>query len=196
MILDLRQARRASRSRNWRPSALSSGRRTRCCWARAKQSHTAGNLATETVVTYPFHPLHGQLAPVTGAKRHAGADHLIIRQPDGTLALLPVWMTRAEAEAFQLIAAPRLPVCALLELRELVDGLQLASSRGDSLPREGDDNGQPTTSNPGSVRTEAAGGGADAGSAGALADAGADASCRSGGGRRGSAGRARNAGGA
>ena len=107
------------------------------------------------VVTYPFHPRHGQPVHVTGAKRHAGADHLIVRQPDGTLALLPIWMTGPEAAACQLITAPRLSISSLFELRDLVDGL-LTSRRGDSPLREGGDHERPTTSNAGSFRTEAA----------------------------------------
>src|SRR5208337_1490972 len=109
------------------------------------QSHTAGNLAIEVIVTYPFHPRHGQRVPVTGVKRHAGADHLIARQPDGTLSLLPVWMTRPEAGAYQLVATPHLPIGVLFDLRGLIDAL-LASSRGDS-PLRGGDHAHPTPSN-------------------------------------------------
>ena len=75
------------------------------------------------IVTYPFHPRHGQRVPVTGVKRHACADHLVARQPDGTLSLLPVWMTRPEVGARQLVAAPHLPVGVLFDLRGLIDAL-------------------------------------------------------------------------
>ena len=39
------------------------------------------------------------MVAVVGSKRHVGADHLVIRQPDRTLALLPVWMTAPTATA-------------------------------------------------------------------------------------------------
>jgi hypothetical protein len=43
------------------------------------------------------------MVAVVGSKHHAGADHLVIHQPDRTLALLPVWMTEPAA-ASQLVS--------------------------------------------------------------------------------------------
>jgi hypothetical protein len=40
---------------------------------------------------------------VLGRKQHGGEEHFIVRQPDGTLMLLPAWMTHPDAGAFRLI---------------------------------------------------------------------------------------------
>jgi hypothetical protein len=40
-----------------------------------------------------IHPRSGETVAVLGSKRHAGAEHFVVRQPDRTLALLPAWMT-------------------------------------------------------------------------------------------------------
>ena len=61
------------------------------------------------------------MVAVVGCKRRAGADHLIIRQPDQTLALLPVWMTEPAAASYQLVSAPRFPIESLAEVRALID---------------------------------------------------------------------------
>src|SRR5436305_13146857 len=95
------------------------------------------------------------------AKRHAGAVHFIIRQPDRTLALLPVWMTDASRGAQALVAHPRLPVERLADLRALVDAL-MASCGGEPPRCEGADDVESTTQSEGPVRRGAAGGGASA----------------------------------
>jgi hypothetical protein len=74
---------------------------------------------------------------VVGSKRHAGAEHLIIRQPDRTLALLPTWMAvPGQTTAHEIVPQPRLKVERLLDLRALVDAL-MASCQGDSPRCEG-----------------------------------------------------------
>jgi hypothetical protein len=73
------------------------------------------------------------MVAVVGSKRHAGADHLVIRQPDRTLMLLPVWMTAPAAASHQLVSPPRLSIESLAEVRALVDAL-LASSGRESSP--------------------------------------------------------------
>jgi hypothetical protein len=67
-------------------------------------------------------------------KRHAGADHFVIRQPDRTLALLPAGMTKASRDSEALVAHPRFPVERLSDLRALIDAL-LASCTGISPDR-------------------------------------------------------------
>jgi hypothetical protein len=44
-------------------------------------------------IAYPYHPRFGEPAVVLGSKQHAGTAHVVIRQTDGTLSLLPKWMT-------------------------------------------------------------------------------------------------------
>jgi hypothetical protein len=73
---------------------------------------------------------------VVGVRRHASADHLIVRQPDHTLALLPAWMTKTNGSSCDLIQHPRLPLEKLAELHALV-GTLLISLRGDSPSTRG-----------------------------------------------------------
>jgi hypothetical protein len=88
--------------------------------------------------TDPFHPQSGELVIVVGVKRHAGVEHLVIRQPDRTLALLPTWMTKPQAKEARLVEYPRHCLQRLSDLRALVDAL-LTSWRGESSPRHGAD---------------------------------------------------------
>src|SRR3954451_22794757 len=96
-------------------------------------------------ISYPHHPRFGQIVVVLGAKQHAGVVHLVIRQPDGTLSLVPRWMTEASGSSCGLRQAPRLSLERLSDLRCLVDAL-LASMRGESAPGEGGDDGWHETS--------------------------------------------------
>jgi len=121
------------------------------CPFRSDQRHTAGCPAFEVRITYPFHPRSGETVAVVGSKRHAGADHLVVRQPDRTLALLPAWMTKPEAASHQLVLRPRLPIDRLCDLRALVEAL-LASSRRESSRRKGAGREERTTQPKGSVR--------------------------------------------
>src|SRR4051794_13398926 len=86
---------------------------------------------------------------------HPG-DHLVIRQPDRTLALLPVWMTEPAAASHQLVSSPRLLVERLADVRALIDAL-LASSQRESSRREGAGDEERTTQPKGSVRREGRG---------------------------------------
>src|SRR3954471_8617677 len=107
---------------------MSGSGRTSLRWATANQRHTAGCPAFEVRITYPFHPRSGEMVAVVGSKRHAGTDHLVIRQPDRTLMLLPVWMTAPAAASHQLVSPPRLSIESLAEVRALVDALLSSSS--------------------------------------------------------------------
>ncbi|MBV9827826.1 MAG: hypothetical protein JO001_19515 [Alphaproteobacteria bacterium] len=84
-------------------------RRDGFCRCRSKQRHTAGCPVSEVRITYPFHPRSGEVVAVVGVKRHAGAEHFVIWQPDRTLALLPAWMTDTSRGAQGLVVHPRLP---------------------------------------------------------------------------------------
>src|SRR3954452_10149245 len=65
-------------------------------------------------------------------KRFAGEDHLVVVQPDGTLALIPAWMSEDIARSATLTARPRLAVERLVELRSRID--VLIASRGGAWP--------------------------------------------------------------
>lgn len=113
-------------------------RLTTICRYRTRQRHNAGCPAFEVRIHYPFHPRCGQMVPVTFRRRFAGEDHLVVVQPDGTLALVPSWMAEAVAGSATLTTCPRLSVGRLIELRARLDTL-LASSDGESAPRGGGD---------------------------------------------------------
>ena len=84
-------------------------------------------------------------------KRFAGEDHLVVVQPDGTLALIPSWMSEETARSATLSVRPRLPVERLVELRVRIDAL-LASRSGVWPPREGGDHATKTPPATGPVR--------------------------------------------
>src|SRR3954467_2070022 len=159
--------------------------RIQCTRQRSNQRHTAGCPAFEVRITYPFHPRSGEMVAVVGSKRHAGADHLVIRQPDRTLTLLPVWMTEPAAPSPQLVSSPRLSIESLAEVRALVDVL-LASSGRESSRRKGAGDAERTTQPKGSVRREGDGSAPAARASGQADPASADPS--DGGGRRRPAG--------
>jgi hypothetical protein len=89
-----------------------------------------GNPGFDVVVTHPFHPLVGQTVAVVGEHDHDGIRHLFIWQPHSGTFHLPDWMAAPQAGSVAIIAAPRLPLTHLLELRALVDHLVA------SLPRD------------------------------------------------------------
>lgn len=72
---------------------------------------------------------------------------MIIRQPDGTLAHLPIWMTEDRAEAMKVMERPRLPLAHLRELRLEVDAC-LSLLRDDSRRDEGDRHETASTPSP------------------------------------------------
>jgi hypothetical protein len=90
------------------------------------------------LILYPFHPRAGQIVQVEHRKRFAGEDHLVVMQPDGTLALIPAWMSEDIARSATLTTNPRLAVARLVELRARIDAL-IASQGGALPPREGGD---------------------------------------------------------
>ncbi|WP_354416168.1 hypothetical protein [Mesorhizobium shonense] len=67
---------------------------------------------------------------MVGEHDHDGIRHLLNRQPHGGTFHLPDWMAAPQAGSVAIIAAPRLPLTHLLELRALVDHLVA------SLPRD------------------------------------------------------------
>ena len=90
----------------------------------------------EATIRYRFHPRYGETVIVTGRNRRGNEVALTIRQPDGTLAQLPIWMTEDRAEAMRVTEIPRLPLAHLRELRLELD-TWLSLLRDDSR-REGD----------------------------------------------------------
>ena len=103
----------------------------------AKRLHNARYQSGEAIIRYGFHPRCGETVIVTGRNRHGDEVALTIRQPDGTLAQLPIWMTEDRAEAMRVTEIPRLALACLRELRLELDAC-LSLLRDDSR-REGGD---------------------------------------------------------
>lgn len=121
------------------------GRRRRrqgsSCRSRSRRRHTAHKRPFERTVTvhYPFHPQVGQRVLALGRREHHGETHLVVRQPDETLAFLPAWMTEAAAARVEIVSVPRIELRALFELRRLLEGsLSSAQALAESTGGEGD----------------------------------------------------------
>jgi len=84
-------------------------------------------------IRYGFHPRCGETVIVTGRNRHGDEVALTVRQPDGTLTQLPIWMTEDRAAAMIVTEVPRLSLACLREL----DAWQ--SLLRDASRREGDE---------------------------------------------------------
>src|ERR1700757_1608817 len=94
----------------------------RFCQARSKQRHTAREQLAELIrIYYPFHPRAGFEVEVLGRSTLGAEDFLIVRQPDGTRAYLPQWMTLPSAGDVPTPSPARLPMSALLALRQELD---------------------------------------------------------------------------
>ena len=102
----------------------------------ARQLHNAHNQLRETIIRYRFHPRYGQTVIVTSRNRRGNDVAVTIRQPDGTLAQLPIWMTEDSAEAMAVTEIPHLPLPHLRELRLELD--TCLSLLHDDSRREGD----------------------------------------------------------
>src|SRR3954462_2806708 len=106
------------------------------CRVSAKQQHNARYQFGEATIRYGFHPRCGETVIVTGHNRRGDEVALTIRQPDGTLAQMPIWMTEDRAAAMMVREIPRLPLACLRELRLELDAWQ--SLLRDEPRREGD----------------------------------------------------------
>jgi hypothetical protein len=102
-----------------------------------QQLHNARYQSGEAIIRYRFHPRYGEAVIVAGRNRHGDEVALIIRQPDGTLVQLPIWMTEDRAEAMMVTESPRLPLTNLRELRLKLDAC-LSLLRDDSRCEGGD----------------------------------------------------------
>ena len=74
------------------------------------------------------------MVAVHGRKRHGGEVHFVVRQPDGTLMLLPAWMTEPSAESYRLISDPQLPVNLKVSARPPSTQMRLALAAAAQKP--------------------------------------------------------------
>jgi hypothetical protein len=83
----------------------------------AKQRHSAHYQSGEATIRYSFHPRCGETVVARGRNRHGDEVALTVRQSDGTLAQLPIWMPEDQAAAMKVTQIPRLLLACLRELR-------------------------------------------------------------------------------
>src|SRR6059058_940763 len=95
----------------------------------SRRRHTAQEQPFDVLIQYPQHPRAGERVVVVRQLHHGDSVHFVIEQPDGTRALLPVWMTEPWAAHLAIIEMPRLTLEALHALRSAINGgLQSLSS--------------------------------------------------------------------
>jgi hypothetical protein len=69
---------------------------------------------------------------LAGQYQHGGIEHVLVRRKDGATFIFPAWMT-ANPSLGEIVAHPRLPVNRLIEVREIVDRIMIASSAVNSV---------------------------------------------------------------
>src|SRR5437870_12067642 len=87
----------------WRAAPISAS--SRFC---SEQRHTAHQHPIEGRVYYPFHPRCGETVLIAKQYAYRGTELVVIPQPDGSVACIPLWMTHESAAHHQLRAEPRL----------------------------------------------------------------------------------------
>ena len=102
----------------------------------AQQPHTARYQAPVTI-HYRFHPRAGQRVEVTRRHRFRGTEVLVVRQPDGTLAQIPMWMCSPGAATLAVVDRPRVALDALRDLRLVLDAVLPLCSHTDVGERHG-----------------------------------------------------------
>ena len=87
---------------------------------------------------YRWHP-HFNLTLAVRQAAGKNREQLLCELPDGTLSLIPKWMTEAEACVGLSVGSPQVSVAALSQLREMADALargrcgpQASSGRSDA----------------------------------------------------------------
>src|ERR1700722_2856145 len=85
--------------------------------------HTAREQPVEGRITYRFHPRYSETVVITRRLERSGVQFVVIRQPDSSLACLPVWMTQEAASHFEISDKPRFSLDILQSLRTEVDAL-------------------------------------------------------------------------
>src|SRR6202049_4814955 len=85
--------------------------------------HTAREQPVEGRITYRFHPRYSETVVITRRLERSGVQFVVIRQPDSSLACLPVWRTQEAASHFEIRDKPRFSLDILRSLRTEVDAL-------------------------------------------------------------------------
>jgi len=88
----------------------------------SKQLHTARKQECKRVqIYYPFHPRCKEQLNAICCKKFRGEKHFVIKHPDGTLGLLPIWMTNPESANFQITLLPYISLDTLIELQKVIN---------------------------------------------------------------------------
>ena len=87
------------------------------------RSHTARYPGGEVTIHYPFHPRSGQRVQVVRRHRFRDTRMLVIRQPGGTLAQIPIWMCAPSAARMAVSDRPCLSVEGLRDLRLALEAI-------------------------------------------------------------------------
>src|ERR1700682_435820 len=72
--------------------------------------HTAREQPVEGRITYRFHPRYSETVVITRRLERSGVQFVVIRQPDSSLACLPVWMTQEAASHFEITTSHVFPL--------------------------------------------------------------------------------------
>ncbi|MGB8398900.1 hypothetical protein, partial [Bradyrhizobium sp.] len=99
--------------------------------------HTAREHPIQAKILYPFHPRCGETVLVRRRLLNHDVEHVVIVQPDGSLAHLPAWMLNEAAARFTISDAPRFPVEILLSMRVAIDALLTSLSSESTMETEG-----------------------------------------------------------
>jgi hypothetical protein len=127
-----------------RPDSSSTGHRRApgCLRGRSwSRQHTAVNQHEEVRVYYRFHPRAGEVLPVFGRSRNGGEPMLILREGGSKSAVIPEWMTQADAAALSVHAPPRMALKSLQSLRRVLDSVLSVSHDDPSAPAHANDSG-------------------------------------------------------
>ena len=77
-------------------------------------------------IYYRWHPLFGRSLRVCKRENKRRGEYIFCQLPDGTISALPTWMFSPECAEFSL-SSPLISVEALLQLRDVLDALQVSS---------------------------------------------------------------------
>src|SRR3981081_1229429 len=101
-------------------SRISTSASSRPC---SERRHTAHEHPCEGRIPYRFHPRYGETVLVTRRLERSGVEFVVVRQPDGSLACLPAWMTQDATAQFVISEEPCFSLDILRSLRIAGDAL-------------------------------------------------------------------------
>ena len=97
------------------------------CIRDRNQPHNAHHFVETVTIYYRWHPLFGQSLRVCRREKKRRGEYISYQLPDGTICSLPAWMfSPAECAQFSL-GSPLIAVEALVQLRDVLDALQVPS---------------------------------------------------------------------